>query len=288
MKRSASMLLRSGACAQSAARPRRRVAGAFDASPASRLPSARSRVLTRSRLRRRPAPAGRDGVVAAAHFEAHAARRAGLGHADRSPARRRGAPAPGTWRRPASAARPAAPPAPARVAPPRSTSASSSAPGSSGWPGKWPAKAGWSLRHVVRVRCTGVSSRGQLRQRELAQRAHRELAGAFARQRRHVHHAARHEHRLEPLRAAPRPLGARVERRRHHEGHRPHHAVGHVVGQPEGAVLDAGDAVEVVVQVAERAALAGDVDQVVGAAQQAEAPRRRAAPARRPSASARA
>lgn len=111
----------------------------------------------------------------------------------------------------------------------------------------------------------------QLREREFAQRARRELAGAFARKGLHLHHAARHEHRLQPLAQRGNDLAGR-ERGRDHEGHRTHHAVGHFVGQPERAVLDARDAVEVVVQVRERAAPARDMDQVVGAAQQPEAP----------------
>ena len=61
------------------------------------------------------------------------------------------------------------------------------------------------------------------------------------------------------------------EPRRDDEDHRPHHAVGHVVGQPEGAVEHTVDAVQVKVQVRQRAALAGHVDQVAGTAQQTKA-----------------
>ena len=102
-----------------------------------------TRAHERCRRRGSPAPARGDDV-AAAHLEAHAARGAGLGHAGRSRACCPGAPAPGTWPPPASAA---APRRAASAGTPRtasSTSDSSSAPGISGWPGKWPAKAGWS------------------------------------------------------------------------------------------------------------------------------------------------
>ncbi|MCY1369660.1 hypothetical protein D9M69_567120 [compost metagenome] len=112
---------------------------------------------------------------------------------------------------------------------------------------------------------------GQLGQREFAQRPHRELARAFTREGLDLHHAARHEHRLQPLPQCSNDVRRR-QRGRDHERHRPHHAVGHLVGQPEGTVLDTRDAVQVVVQVGERTAPAGDVDQVVGTAEQAKAP----------------
>ena len=84
-----------------------------------------------------------------------------------------------------------------------------------------------------------------------------------------MHHGARHEDRLELApQCGDHRLG--IQRRRHDKGNRPHHALGHFVGHPEGAVLDALDAVQVEVQVRQRAALAGHVDQVVGAAQQLE------------------
>ena len=84
-----------------------------------------------------------------------------------------------------------------------------------------------------------------------------------------MHHAAGHEGRFQVFAQGLDDV-ARRERGCHHEGHRAHDAFGHVVWQPKGAVVYTRDAVEVEVQVCQRTALAGHVDEVVGAAQQLE------------------
>ena len=84
-----------------------------------------------------------------------------------------------------------------------------------------------------------------------------------------MHHAARHEGAFKLFAQRGNDL-ARRACRRHHKSQRPHDAFGDLVGQPEGAVFHAVDAVEVKVQVRQRTAFAGDMDEVVGAAQQLE------------------
>ena len=113
--------------------------------------------------------------------------------------------------------------------------------------------------------------RGQRLQRKVPPGLRRELARGLARQHLHMHHAARHEGAFEVFAQGADDLACR-QARRDDKGDGAHHAFGHVIGQPEGAVVDAFDAVEMEVQVRERTALARHVDDVVGAAEQAKAP----------------
>ena len=107
--------------------------------------------------------------------------------------------------------------------------------------------------------------------RPFAQRLGRQFAGIGPRQRRHEDDAARHEHVLDAL-AQRRDHLRHVELGCDDERDRSDDAVDDVIRQPECAVDDAGDAVEMVVQIPERTALAGHVYEVIGATEQAEVP----------------
>jgi hypothetical protein len=117
-----------------------------------------------------------------------------------------------------------------------------------------------------------IAAARELLRRELAEPCPRQLAGRLARQRVDVDDAARQERRVDAV-AQGRDDALARDARRHHEGDQADDAgrVAVALGRhPEGAVDDAFDRVEVEVEVADRAALAGDVDQVVGAAEEAE------------------
>src|SRR5215472_14512977 len=156
----------------------------------------------------------------------------------------------------------------------RTVSSSNTTPGSTGDPGKWPASAGWRasiVKEVVAPMSDCVSG-FRLRSCKGAQGFLRELAGAGARQTRHQQQRARQEHRID----APAELrGDRrgVEPRRDHAGAHPGHGciVTGGVTVKEGAIEHAGDGVELMVEVGEGAALAGDVDEICQAAMQQEA-----------------
>ena len=172
-----------------------------------------------------------------------------------------------------------------------STSASSSTPGTMGRPGKWPAKAGMVGRNLAHAAAHRSVSATRRRAQPCAWRAPPGAPRAACRSGRAAANpparcaaGSSPRRRVDRNAASSRSRGSSGATTKATSRDTPSTVLPGC--SQKAPSLHAFDAVEVVVQVRQRAALAGDVDQVVGAAEQPELAWAPAPPARRPAASA--